>query len=70
MDNKLTEISYRQMDNGIWRVTFNGNILGDSRGYPTRQAVETAAIATVDKDHADARRYNRPVMYIYRPYSA
>lgn len=64
----MTEvISYRKQENGMYRVTYNNRIVGDDRAYSTRDAVETEAKNRVLKDHSDAARYDRPVMYVYRP---
>lgn len=60
-------VSYRKQANGMYRVTYNGSIVGDDRAFSNRSEAETEARNRVEKDHADAARFNRPVMFIYRP---
>lgn len=49
------EVSARESSPGVWRITHNGRILGDSRGFsPDRVRV------SIDEDVATLRGYRYP----------
>jgi hypothetical protein len=46
----------------MFAVAYNGRVLGDDRSYPTVAECEAEITARIERDHRDARRYDRPVM--------
>lgn len=55
-------------DKGItsYRVTYNGKIIGDDRGYSTREAVTAEAIRRVEKIQRECLQAGRHADAIYR----
>lgn len=51
-----------QKDGRCWRITRNGKILGDSRGYSSEADARNEIDNLISKDISDARRYDRPVL--------
>lgn len=49
--------------NGTFRVAYDGQILGDDRGYPTKAACDSEIDRRIEKDRSDAARFARPVLY-------
>jgi hypothetical protein len=47
---------------GVWRITYNGRILGDDRGYSSEVAARIEIDHRIEVDHHDARRHDRPVL--------
>lgn len=60
------EISIRETSPGSWRITFNGKILGDSRGYDRARAWQVAQ-EIVRKNHAEAAAECRHATRVLRP---
>lgn len=64
MTSDLTTLTAGQTNSGTWRVLYDGNILGDDRGYASR----AAALAEIDNrlaiDARDAVRFDRPLLYV------
>jgi hypothetical protein len=52
-----------QINNGVWRVLYNGNIMGDDRGYDSQDAALAELDRRLDDDARDAIRYERPLLY-------
>lgn len=48
---------------GNFRVAYDGRILGDDRGYPTREACEQEIAKRIAQDARDAVRFDRPVRF-------
>jgi hypothetical protein len=61
------EISYKEDSPGIWRITVNGRILGDSRGYNSKAEARAAALKQVNYEHSIATRQNRQAYTVFRP---
>ena len=59
----LTTLTAGQTNNGSWRVLYNGNILGDDRGYSSQEAVLAELDRRLAVDARDAIRYERPLLY-------
>ena len=64
MTNDLTTLTAGQTTNGAWRVLYNGNILGDDRGYASRAAVLAEIDNRLAIDARDAIRFDRPLLYV------
>lgn len=64
MTNGLTTLTTGQTNNGIWRVLYDGRMLGDDKGYSS----QAAALAELDSrlaiDARDAVRFERPLLYV------
>jgi hypothetical protein len=64
--NKVTEISVRETSRNVWRVTFNGAVYGDSRGYAYEDA-RREAIRLVDQDQAESAARGEHATRVWRP---
>lgn len=62
--SELTVLTAQKQPSGVYRVAHNGRILGDSRGYSTLAACEMAIDNEIAIDIRDARRFERPLMYV------
>ena len=60
----LEALTVGQINNGSWRVLYDGNIIGDDRGFQSQDA----ALAELDRrlavDARDAIRFERPLLYV------
>lgn len=63
----MTEVSYTKLNMKAYRLTFDGRVLGDSRGYDTAEDAQNAALALVQNDHEQAFADCRECRYVYRP---
>lgn len=52
-----------QMPNGLYKIAYDGTILGDDRGFPTKELCEREIDIRLKKDARDAITYNRPLLY-------
>jgi hypothetical protein len=65
-DRHPVEISIRETSRNVWRVTFNGAVLGDSRGYAYADA-RREALRLVEQDHADSLARGEHATRVWRP---
>ena len=61
----VTEISYCKTAPDVYRVTYNGSVLGDSRGFSRLQA-SNEAVRIVKEEQERATKENRFSRYVYR----
>ena len=59
----LTALSVGQTNNGSWRVLYDGNIIGDDRGFVSQDAAQTELDRRLAVDARDAIRFDRPLLY-------
>lgn len=45
-------------------VAYNGRFLGDDRSFSTKQEAEAEIDKRLEKDARDAKRYDRPLLYV------
>ena len=64
--DKAEEVSITETSPGVWRVTFDGCVLGDSRGYDHATA-RREAIRMVEQEQAWALRDGRFATLVWRP---
>jgi hypothetical protein len=64
--NKPTEISFRKTAPGVYRVTYNNVVLGDSPGY-SKDDARTEAIRIVNEAKERALVAGVPSDRVYRP---
>lgn len=72
MTDHVEEISYRSYPSKdgrrkTWFITFDGVVLGDSRGYSTIDEVEKEACRIVDENHADCLKMGIHGTRVLRP---
>ena len=60
----LTALSVGQINNGSWRVLYDGNIIGDDRGFVSQDAAQTELDRRLAVDARDAIRFDRPLLYV------
>lgn len=48
---------------GIYKVAYDGVILGDDRGFPTKELCDQEIRKRLEKDARDAVTYSRPLLY-------
>lgn len=65
MNNPIV-VSFRETAPGAYRVTYDGVVKGDSRGY-SRAAARAEAVRIVNDAKARAERDGTPSTHIYRP---
>jgi hypothetical protein len=53
--------------NGVFRIAYDGTILGDDRAFQTKELAEQEIRKRLAKDARDAVTYNRPLLYAYTP---
>jgi hypothetical protein len=49
--------------NGLWKVSYDGVILGDDRAFATEELANQEIQKRLVKDARDAVTYNRPLLY-------
>jgi hypothetical protein len=60
----LTALSVGQTINGSWRVLYDGNIIGDDRGFQSQDAAHVELDRRLAVDARDAIRFERPLLYV------
>ena len=65
MTNKIEveTLTAKQMPNGMFKVAYDGHILGDDRAFSSESLCNQEIRKRLEKDARDAMIYNRPLLY-------
>ena len=59
----ITKLTAKQMPNGIYKVAYNGHVLGDDRGFISERLCFQEIRKRLEKDAREAVIYNRELLY-------
>ena len=59
----VTKMTAVQGHNGMWRIAYDGVIMGDDRAFHTTELAEQEIRRRMKKDAHEAVIYNRPLLY-------
>lgn len=62
-DIVLTKLTAVKMPNGMFKIAYDGTILGDDRAFSSERLAFQEIRKRLDKDAREAVIYNRPLLY-------
>lgn len=64
MADELTKLTVSRRPNGMFKIAYDGTVLGDDRAYPTEELARRAIRDRLARDRRDAVTYGRPLLYV------
>ena len=58
-----TKLAAHQCHNGMFRISYDGVVMGDDRAFPTKELAEYEIQKRLQKDAREAVIYARPILY-------
>lgn len=65
MSFKTEVMTATKQPNGIWKIAYDGIVLGDDRGFQTEELAVQEIKSRLKKDARNALIYGRPLLYVY-----
>lgn len=62
MEAEMTTLAVTKTDRGIYRITYDGRIMGDDKGFSSLAECEAEIDKRIAIDARDAIRYDRPIL--------
>jgi hypothetical protein len=59
-----TILKATQTANGLYRIAYDGRIMGDDRGFANEELCKQEIRKRLEKDAREAVIYNRPLLYV------